>query len=42
MLDNINETKKSIDEEYYPLLEYLSSINETFTQLTEQERIESN
>lgn len=40
MLDNINETKKSIDEEYYPLLEYLSSINETFTQLTEQERIE--
>ena len=39
MLDNINETKKTIDEEYYPLLEYLSSIKDEFTQQTEQERI---
>ena len=39
MLENINETKKTIDEEYYPLLDYLSSIKEQFTQQTEQERI---
>lgn len=39
MLENINETKKTVDEEYYPLLDYLSSIKEQFTQQTEQERI---
>ena len=39
MLENINETKKTIDEEYYPLLDYLSSIKEQFTQQTEQERL---
>lgn len=39
MLENINETKKIVDEEYYPLLDYLSSIKEQFTQQTEQERI---
>lgn len=40
MLDDIEQTKKTIDEEYYPLLEYLSGIKESFIQLTEQERIE--
>lgn len=40
MLDNIEQTKKTIDEEYYPLLDFLSGIKETFIQQNEQERIE--
>ncbi len=39
MLDNIEQTKKTIDEEYYPLLDYLSSIKDEFIALPEQERI---
>lgn len=39
MLENVKETKKTVDEEYYPLLDYLATIKEQFTQQTEQERL---
>ncbi len=39
LLDDVQQAKKTIDEEYYPLLDYLSSIKDEFIALPEQERI---
>ena len=39
LLDDIGKSKKTIDEEYYPLLDYLHDIKEEFVLLPEQDRI---
>lgn len=39
LLDDVQQAKKTIDEEYYPLLDYLSNIKDEFIAQTEQERI---
>ncbi len=39
LLYDVQQAKKTIDEEYYPLLDYLSSIKDEFIALSEQERI---
>lgn len=39
LLYDVQQAKRTIDEEYYPLLDYLSNIKDEFITLPEQERI---
>lgn len=39
LLDDVQQAKETIDEDYYPLLDYLSNIKDEFIAQTEQERI---
>ncbi len=40
MLDNLPELKKTVDEEYYPLLDHIAKNRETYIQLNDQQRLE--
>lgn len=39
LLENIKEARKKVDEEYYDLIDYLSSFREEFVEMDEQEKI---